>query len=155
MHPDLCPLSRLDGLLRAEAELFSNAEREATVLCGELCHEHPMAWRYLSDLQAVEALTLIAPSIAEFDAMPPWHDPGWVVSPQQPLPGQTLTLWWHAATQQAMLASCIALNELRQDAVVSTLRLHREGLALCRRLAWPAEAMPAHRVASDRLPRLA
>lgn len=140
MQDDACPLTPLGALLRAEHELFGQAETDAAVLSGVLCHEHPMAWRYLPDQDVVEALTLVPPSPAQADALPPWRDPGWAISAQEPIAGDTLTLWWHAATQQAMLASCIARSELRRDTVAQCLRLHHEGVALCRRLAQQAWA---------------
>lgn len=144
------PLSpELPRLLQAEPELFGDCHVEDEVVSGGLQHEHPMAWRCLAEFDAVEALTLVSPSPAELDAMPDWRDPGWEVFTQDIIPGEVLTLWWHAHTQQAMLASMIPLDELRHDAVARTLRLHTEGLALCRRLArqaW-AEARPQEAIA--------
>lgn len=149
MHQDPSPLISLGELLRAEPELFGQAEADTAVLSGVLCDEHPMAWRYLANQDAVEALTLVPPSPAETEALPHWQDPGWVISPQESIAGESLTLWWHAATQQAMLASCIARDELRQDTVARCLRLHHEGVALCRqrlRHSW-AEARPRDAIA--------
>ncbi|HSX95460.1 MAG TPA: hypothetical protein VLG41_21220 [Hydrogenophaga sp.] len=150
MTPVPTPLSpELPRLLQAEPELFGECRVEAEVVSGVLQHEHPMAWRCLAELDAVEALTLVSPSPAELDTMPDWRDPGWDVSTQDIVPGEALTLWWHADTQQAMLASMIPIDELRHDAVARTLRLHTEGLALCRRLAqqaW-AEARPQDAIA--------
>lgn len=131
--------------LQAEPELFSDAQLQDEVVSGTLGHEHPMAWRSLSGLEAIEALTLVAPSPAELDAMPDWRDPGWSVSVQEVVHGEAITLWWHAATQQAMLASRIALGELGNTAVARTLRLHHEALCLCRHLAqeaWVAARPP-------------
>lgn len=130
----------LARLLQAEPELFGQLEIEDQVVSGALGHEHPMAWRCLGDLEAVEALTLVSPSPAEADAMPHWRDPGWAISTRDLASDETLTLWWHAATQQAMLASQIPLAELRHDAVARTLRLHREGLGVCHHLAQQAWA---------------
>ncbi len=139
----------LPRLLQAEPELFGECRVEDGVVSGVLQHEHPMAWRCLAEIDAVEALTLVSPSPAELDAMPDWRHPGWQVSTPDLVPGQALTLWWHADTQQAMLASLIPLGELRRDAVARTLRLHTEGLALCRQWAqqaW-AQARPADAIA--------
>lgn len=143
--------TELARLLQAEPELFGQLAIEDDVVSGALGHEHPMAWRCLGDLEAVEALTLVSPSPADAEAMPHWRDPGWSISTQDLAPDETLTLWWHAATQQAMLASQIPLAELRHDAVARTLRLHREGLSLCRgleRRAW-ADARPSGAIALD------
>jgi hypothetical protein len=131
-------------LLQAEPELFGECHVEDQVVSGVLGQAHPMAWRHLAGFDAVEALTLVAPSPAELDAIPNWRDPGWAISTQDLAHGEALTLWWHATTQQAMLASQFPLAELRHDAVARTLRLHSEGLGLCRRLmqqAW-AQARP-------------
>lgn len=126
------PLPELARLLRAEPELIAELAFEDQVISGALGHQHPMAWRHLGDCDAIEALTLVAPSPAELDAMPDWRDPGWSVEPLDLPRGDGLTLWWHAATQQAMLASQIPLIELRPDAVAHTLQLHREGIGACR-----------------------
>lgn len=139
----------LARLLLAEPELFGQLEIDDQVVSGALGHEHPMAWRCLGDLEAVETLTLVSPSPAELDTMPHWRDPGWSISTRDLAPEASLTLWWHAATQQAMLASQMPLNELRRDAVARTLRLHHEGLDLCRRMArqaW-ADARPPGAIA--------
>jgi hypothetical protein len=146
MNPAPPPLpSDLALWLEAEPELFSDARLQDEVLSGTLGHEHPMAWRSLSGLEAVEALTLVAPSPTELDAMPDWRDPGWSVSMPHVVHGEAITLWWHAATQQAMLASRIAFGELAHAAVARTLRLHHEALSLCRQLAqeaWAAARPP-------------
>lgn len=150
MNHEQSPLPpELPRLLQAESERFGECQLEGHVVSGVLNHEHPMAWRCLAELDAVEALTLVSPSPAELDALPDWRDPGWRVWTQDLAPSEAITLWWHAGTQQAMLASQIPLGELRQDAVARTLRLHSEGLALCRRLAqqaW-ARARPTDAVA--------
>jgi hypothetical protein len=139
LPPDLAPW------LQSEPELFSDAQLEDEVVSGALGHEHPMAWRSLTGLDAVEALTLVAPSPAELDTMPDWRDPGWSVSMRDVVHGEAITIWWHAATQQAMLASRIALGELGHAAVARTLRLHHAALPLCRQLAqeaWAAARPP-------------
>lgn len=153
MSQDPSPLTPLGELLRAEPGLFAQAEHEDGVISGVMCgvsgHEHPMAWRYLPDQDALEALTLVPPSPDEVEAMPSWRDPGWAISTHEAVAGENLTLWWHAATQHAMLASCIARHELRRDTVARCLRLHHEGLALCRqrlRQSW-AEARPRDAIA--------
>lgn len=130
----------LTRLLQAEPERFGALQVDGEVLSGLLGHEHPMAWRRLAGLDAVEALTLVAPSAAELDALPDWRDPGWAVSTEALAWGDSITLWWHARTRQAMLASQIPLEELRPDAVARTLQGHGEGLALCRRRVRLAEA---------------
>lgn len=147
LPPSLLP--ELERLLQAEPELFGECHVDDEVISGVLGHAHPMAWRHLPDFDAVEALTLVAHSPAELDDLPHWRDPGWAISTEELAHGEALTLWWHAATQQAMLASQFPLAELRHDAVVRTLRLHSEGLGLCRRRmqqAW-AQARPQGAVA--------
>lgn len=137
--------SDLVPCLQAEPELFGECQLEDEVVSGALGHEHPMAWRSLSGLEAVEALTLVAPSPAELDALPDWRDPGWSVSMRDVAHGDAITLWWHAATQQAMLASRISLGDLGHTTVARTLRLHHEALSLCRQLAqqaWAAARPP-------------
>lgn len=150
MNTDHLPITHtLTALLQGESELFAEIAIEDGIVSGVLGHAHPMAWRHLADFDAVEALTLVAPSPAELDALPNWRDPGWAISTEDLAHGEALTLWWHAATQQAMLASQFPLAELRHDAVVRTLRLHNEGLGLCRRLvqqAW-AQARPQGAIA--------
>lgn len=134
--------AELAPLLQAE-RLFGELQIEDQVLSGVLDHEHPMAWRHLGDLAALEALTLVAPSPAALEALPDWRDAGWSVEPLAGPALEGLTLWWHAATQQAMLASQIPLTELRPDAVAHTLRLHREGIGSCRERAAAQAAPPA------------
>ena len=46
--------TELARLLQAEPELFGQLEIEGQVVSGALGHEHPMAWRCLNDLEAVE-----------------------------------------------------------------------------------------------------
>lgn len=134
MSPDGGAIAeRLAALLQVEAELITELSVEDGIVSGLLGREHPMAWRWLRDFNAVEALTLAAPSPAELDTLPHWRDPGWALSMPEIQHGQPLTLWWHAASAQAMLASQIPLDELRRDSVVSALRLHLDGLRLCQR----------------------
>lgn len=134
MSPNHAPIAdTLARLLQAEAELIAEIGVEDGIVSGVLGREHPMAWRWLPELDAVEALTLAAPSLAELDTMPNWRDPGWSLSTQDAAYGMKLTLWWHAGSSQAMLASQIALGELQRDSVVGTLRAHVEGLQHCQR----------------------
>lgn len=151
MTPCPSPIAdTLAPLLQAEAELIAEIGVEDGIVSGVLGREHPMAWRWLRENDAVEALTLAATSPAKLDTMPHWRDPGWVLSQPQVLHGMKLTLWWHAESSQAMLASQIPLDELRRDSVVSTLRLHVDGLHLCQRRRRSPQGLDADACASAR-----
>ena len=133
MNEDPSPFAdTLATLLQAEPELIAEVCIDDGIVSGVLPSGHPIAWRWLREHGAVEALTLVAPSHAELDTMPHWRDAGWTLSTQDSADGMGLTLWWHAGSSQAMLASQFPLAELRRDSVVGTLRLHGEGLHLCR-----------------------
>ena len=135
--------TELARLLGTEPGFTADADSGSSLVSGLLDRHHPMAWRWLDRFGVIETLTLFPSLPVEPGELPPWRDPGWSVEWRDSPDGDALTLWWHAARGEAMLVSQIPFGELRADTVARTLRLHRDGLGVCRLRTRDTESAPA------------